>query len=77
MSREPDTQSDEGVKCPYCGLVVTDLSEYGECVSYWGHQGDDPVELDCEGCDETFYVREEVERTWHSFKSNSSERRIR
>lgn len=70
MRREPDAQSNNGIKCPHCGTEVTDLTDYGSCVTYWGADGDDPVEIDCEGCDETFYVIERVTRWWKSFKND-------
>jgi DNA-directed RNA polymerase subunit RPC12/RpoP len=55
------------IRCPYCKQEIDYTSEDVGLVTYWGEDG--PVEISCEHCDEDFFVREHVERTFTVGKS--------
>jgi DNA-directed RNA polymerase subunit RPC12/RpoP len=51
----------EQIKCPHCGAIQpNDDCQYP--VTYWGE--DEPVEKECEECEEKYFVKERVERTY-------------
>ena len=51
------------IKCPYCDYVFEDEEVY-PFVSMWGE--DSEAETECINCDRTFYIKEDVDRTWET-----------
>lgn len=58
------------IRCPHCKQVFND--DEHECMTYHGSQDKgEPTEVDCGNCEETFFVNEEVERTYESYKTKA------
>ncbi len=59
--------------CPHCGHDNVDI---WECPEMWTVNGTDGNrrEFDCDSCETTFYVEEQVSRTFVSFKDTKSPR---
>lgn len=57
------------IRCPHCGWVFDDDESF--CVSYHGSRDKGgPYEIECCGaCEKTFFVNEEVARTYESYKT--------
>ena len=55
MSEE--VESDDGPKCPYCGYVDDDHTDWHDVVTYWGDQ---TVSYSCSNCDKDYNVQENV-----------------
>lgn len=58
---------DGEIHCPYCDALVTD----DECshISYHGFSDTPLVEEHCPKCEERFWVKEMVTRTYETFKN--------
>ena len=60
-------QEREIIRCPHCKEAL--INEDGSYpVSYFGDEGD-PTEVECYQCDQKYYVKENVERTYEAFKT--------
>lgn len=66
--QQDDIESTDGPKCPHCGHVHTELDYYQDMVTYWGES--EEVVAECEECNSTFFVREQVTRVWESTKTS-------
>lgn len=51
----------ENIFCPHCETRLPN-DDYQYPINY--HTGDEAVEMECPACNETFFVREHVERTY-------------
>ena len=59
---EKRIREESEIKCPQCGYIQS-ADDGAYPVSYHGNE-DGPVEWICQKCDETFYVREIVRRSY-------------
>lgn len=66
MDDDQEVVSDEGIPCPYCGNVHSDMEDYAEHVSFWGSDGG-RKQYECLFCDKIFEVKEQVSRVWVSY----------
>ena len=61
-----DAEEKRQIKCPYClELQANDDNQYP--VTYWGDDGHHKME--CDKCESTFWVKEDVERTYRVAKT--------
>lgn len=68
MAQQDDIESQDGPKCPHCGNIHTDPEYYQDIVTYWGEA--EEVETECDSCERTFFVKEQVTRVWESTRSS-------
>jgi len=58
------TSADYGdIQCPYCGYRRINDDGPGDLVTYWGGE-EGPVEVACSGCDNSYWVKELVLRSF-------------
>ena len=63
-------EKEHNVWCPHCSAKIPEDDEsITEMVSYHGEH--EPKEITCEKCEKTFFVKEIVDRTWESSKTDS------
>ncbi len=57
----------QGPKCPHCGnYYEIEPADDDDLITYHGHEGGPPIELECSGCEKVFWVREIVRRSYES-----------
>lgn len=71
--RIKEAEREERIHCPYCG--EHNMDDDCDHVSYWGYDGGESDRTwYCDECDEEFYVRERVRRTYETFRMDDEGR---
>lgn len=73
MEKETDRDSDEytAIPCPHCGHMHDFCDDAGAIITFWGE--DDPTEKECHACEKTFFIRENVTRSWTSLREEDED----
>ena len=62
-------KKEHSILCPHCGYEDTESEIFEEVITYHGYSDTDIKEIECSECGETFYVKEIVDRTWFTGKT--------
>jgi len=74
IRRQREAREARKIRCPHCGHEFDFTDENYGVVTYWGEEP--PVELECDGCESTFFAREHVERTFTVGKTADEAERV-